>query len=674
MRGIVVLASLMCCLASHAWAVEKYADNGASGCGTSSTTYDPATRSCGGGSASMWNTIRAAADNLGASNTLKIQSGTYTESCVNALIEGGTSTTPTRIEPYSGAAVVWNKGTADSRDCLISFASAQPYVTIDGHNSDGTGSMVMDGESRNVSADQALLVGNAAANITIKNLELRDSYESCITGLGANATVENNLIHDCGTANSYLWHGVYYSGASSVIRGNTFHTIYGYAIHCYSGSTLCSNGTVERNKIYNTGLATDAQSGGILIRGDTNTVRYNVVRCAAGSSDYGVYAYNTGAGNIIEHNSITNCGTGVAIDAAVSGTYVRNNAIYSNVTAVSNSGSGTTQTTNPTTDPSWTDAATADLTLASGSAAMDACTDIGLSFNGAAPDCGAFETFTGTGGTVSGNTLDAQLGMAFNAPIQPGTAGWTVNNGRTVTGVSLVGSSIVRLTFSGAACAGESWTWSYSGGTATDSVSIGTINQPLLTVAATAVTNNCSGASYTFTQAAFRFADVHALSEAATTFRQLENTSLFHVVRGGAVMIRFAIVCGGTSCPQSAFKLYADQGSGYSAVPDSPGGGQIGFCGDRYHGRGVLPDPTPTSSQLSVGGTFVSGGVMYTSSAVPSVSLALGNKTEMQYCVAFTASASGTYPFRIFLQDGTPLTAYTNTPVVTIIEPQGSGD
>lgn len=672
------LILLLLLVPAESFAATRYVTKSGT-CSSGSTNYDPATDTCGAGSATVYTSIRSGADAVGAGNILLIRGGTYSELCVNALIEGGTSLANTIIRPYPSENVIWNKTTGDSRDCLISFASAQAYITIDGWASDGTGSLIMDGQSSNVSADQAILVGNSATHITIKNLELRDGYESCITGNYASLTLENNLIHDCGTSGSNLWHGIYFLGPNATIRKNTFHTIPGYAVHCYSGSSLCSTNTIEDNKIYNAATATVAQTGGILVRGNGNIVRRNIIRCAAGTSDFGVYAYSAGSGNYFDHNSVTNCGTAAAVDAGVSGTTFRNNMFYGNVTTMSNAGSGTVQTTNLTVDPSWTNAATADLTLASGSAGIDACTDIGLAFNGAAPDCGVFETFTGTGGTVTGNTLDAQIGMGSHTPLVPGATGYTVNNGRTVTGVALVGSSIARLTFSGAACAGESWTWAYSGGTATDSAAVGStiggiLRQPLVTVASTSVTNNCGGVAYSFTQASFRHHEVHSVNEATPRVRLTENVASFPVVAGGAERIRFAVKCdAGTDCAASAFSVYVAQGGGYSALTNTPGAGNVSFCGSTYTGDNTLANPTPTTNQLTTSGTFVPGAVIYTADAVPAVTLAATNKTEIEACVKFTAAASGTYTFRIYLQDGTPLGTYTNTPSVTVGPMQANG-
>ena len=80
-----------------------------------------------------------------------------------------------------------------------------------------------------------------------------------------------------------------------------------------------------------------------------------------------------------------------------------------------------------------------------------------------------------------------------------------------------------------------------------------------------------------------------------------------------------------------------------------------------------------TTDQLSTSGTFVAGGLVLTSNAVPNVTLANGNKTELEYCVAFDTDASGTYTFRLYQQDGSALNTYTVTPTITIVSSSAGG-
>lgn len=652
-------------------------------CSDGATTYSPSTDTCGVGSSTVYTSIRSGGANIGASNTLQIRGGTYTESCITAQIIGGTSGNPTRIEPYSGEAVVWIKGTADTRDCLISFAGAQPWIVLDGKNSDGTGSMILDGQSRNVSADQAILTGNNVTNVTIRNIELRNSAESCIVSVSNGSVVENNDIHDCGTSNSYLWHGIYYAGVGVIVRNNTFRNIAGYGVHCYSGGSDCTSSQILNNKLYNIGTASDAQSGGILSDGPDNIIRYNVVRCTGTSTDFGIHLYQNATRNLVDHNSVTNCGTGINLASTTSNHSVRNNIFFSNGANTNNSSSGSTFTTNQTTNPSWTNATTADLTLTSGSTAINTCTNIGLSFNGLAPDCGAFETFTGTGGSVTGNTLNAQLGMSFRVPVNAGSTGWSVNNGRTVTGVTVISSSIVQLTFSGSSClSSESWSWSYSGGTATDNASIGStvfgvLNQPLFTVSSVSVTNGCTGSvpTYSFSQQDYQFRGIfYNPDETHPDIRSLEDVVTYKVVANGATLVRFSLKCDpGVDCPSTAFSLKYNITGTYIYVPNTLGADNISFCGDRYTGRGVLVNPTPTTNQLSTSGSFVPGAVIYTSDAIPDLNLAAGQKTEMEACLYFNSSASGNYLLKWVTQDGTDLTNYIHTPIIVVVPNEANG-
>ena len=151
-----------------------------------------------------------------------------------------------------------------------------------------------------------------------------------------------------------------------------------------------------------------------------------------------------------------------------------------------------------------------------------------------------------------------------------------------------------------------------------------------------------------------------------------ENFSSLKVYPGGAVRIRFALVTGGADAPPTGFHLYFSTGGAYAVVPDSFGAGNVKFCGVAAN----LPtNGSATTDQLSTAGTFVAGGLILTSSAIPTITMANGNKTELEYCVAFDSDASGTYTFRVYQQDGTALNTYTVTPsvVMTTVAAGGAG-
>ena len=85
-----------------------------------------------------------------------------------------------------------------------------------------------------------------------------------------------------------------------------------------------------------------------------------------------------GADNKVYNNTIySNSGTaGIVINTRTSGTLVTNNINYLNYTDVLDLGSGTVQTTNLTTDPSFANADADDFHLLSGSAARNVGTTL----------------------------------------------------------------------------------------------------------------------------------------------------------------------------------------------------------------------------------------------------------------------------------------------------------
>ena len=648
---------------------------------------------------------------LVAGDTCVIRAGTYTNE--DGSIPGGwkgrimvitsaspvaTSANPITIKADDGATVTFEIPNAwPGVDCNVSscpftgiyFSNNGSYYTVEGIN------FTRPGSNYYTNAAIAGITSLSATNgLTIRRNRFHDIARTvCHNGtLGnvgvymqspTNAIVEQNVFatigrlrngeSGCSTVIFHHDHGVYVEASTNIfIHHNVFYDVTrGFPINL---KARVSGTKTFHTKIYNNVFSGDSPTtepaGQIALTNQLDDVQ--IKNNIFNDPEDGRFVWTVSSGVSLT----APVGAGIIIQSNLSNstrtnaTVVKDQALFSPITSSGNILS---------TSPGFTNVAGNDFTLASGSAAINACSDIGLSYNGASPDCGAFETFTGSGGTVVGNTLDAQLGMAFHTPLIPGTTGYTVNNGRSVTGVALVGSSIARLTFDGAACIGaQSWTWSYSGGTATDSFTVGSystfLRQPLLTVGATSVTNNCSGTSYSFTQSDFRYHGVFSATEAAPSIRSTENAATFNTVTNGAVRIRFSLVCdAGVDCASSAFSLYYAQGGGYSVLPNTPGGGTVSFCGATYTGDNTLTNPTPTTNQLSTAGTFRTGAVVFTSDSVPNVTLNATEKTEIEACVKFTSSATGSYTFRLYTQDGTALGTYTNTPSVTIIPMQANG-
>jgi hypothetical protein len=320
-----------------------------------------------------------------------------------------------------------------------------------------------------------------------------------------------------------------------------------------------------------------------------------------------------------------------------------------------------------------------DYTLTSTSTAIDTGSDIGLPYNGSAPDAGAFETFTFASCAVpSGATSTIQITFTNNAnpPISSTITTFTARrNGASnaLTGAATkIGDNIASLPVTTAYSAGNTADISWSSGALTDQALIGsTLNQPFIQTLANQSCSN-SAAAHTFTQATYRFHGVYGL-EASPDIRSAENVAAFSVVKNGGLRTRFALTCGGADCPPTGFYLYYSTGGAYAAVPDDFTADNVAFCGSSYSGPLIPVNGSATTAQLSTSGTFAVGGVIYTSNAIPTVSgLNNGYKTELEYCVKFDADATGTYTFRVRQQDGTVLNTYTVTPTITIVPAQAS--
>lgn len=375
-----------------------------------------------------------------------------------------------------------------------------------------------------------------------------------------------------------------------------------------------------------------------------------------------------------------------------------NNILKNNVCAgtctISNSGTGTDcggtcSTTNPTITMAthFRDPANGDYTLKAGSSQIDAGLDAGFPYNGSGRDRGAHETFVFASCEVpSDATSTVRVTFTNNAhpPLLPATGATTFTvrkNGSSnaVSGsVDRSGDGIYVIPVTNSYAGGDTVDISLSTNNITDSALIGgDANQPYVgTLTNQSCTNNAAGApAHTFTQAAFELHDWLGDEDAPVILPygfastgEAENFANYKVRKGGKIRLRFSIVCGGANCPPTAFNLYRSTGGAYSPLTDSFGvSGGFKFCGE------VVGAPTnggPTTNQLSTAGTFVAGGVMYTASAVPTISgLNTGYKTELEYCVDVRDTAStGNVDFRVYQQDGTALNAHTVTPRIVIDE------
>jgi hypothetical protein len=361
-------------------------------------------------------------------------------------------------------------------------------------------------------------------NILIENVEIIHAYRHAVAAFRNNnlnnggsihhLTIRNSRFHDIGETAFDNGYGVYYEGDNFVMEHTEIYNVNGAALQIFDFDTGRSSHTpkIRYNYFHDITEAPrstgNPQCFGVALDGNDAEVHHNVLEGSTCDRLYGISS--AGQRAKIFNNIILNFfGAPIQFSGATTGNVASNNIMLGNGNSnnISNlNGATISESTNKKTG-ALTDCtpSTSTYTHKAGSSCIDAGTDIGFTFNGSAPDQGAFETFGFSSGTVNENSLDVTLGMSLNTPVQNLTTDWTAlvsAVARTTTAVNTLTltESVVRVTFNGAVCAGgETWTTTALATAATDSAEIGgsswaDLNQPMTAFSAQAVTNNCGSA------------------------------------------------------------------------------------------------------------------------------------------------------------------------------------
>lgn len=639
-------------------------------------------------------TIAAGLGCLAAGDTLIIGDGTYVESVTTSSLASGvngTSTDRITIQAQNRRQVIVAPGGAAIRGLVVN----RSYVTVQGIIFDCTATGPGDGAtcvSNNVTSTNG---------VWLLDNEFMNSPGGGIFAGGNSSDwrIQYNTVHDNGTSSSYGLSGGMYlqSLRNAIISRNEVYGNECTGIRLGNSGTFDGDATgnvVEYNYIHNNGNGfggvdhCTSDGAGVLVSGVGNTIRHNLIvhQYRGGIWFYNLNSTNPDANNSAYNNTIYDVSYyGIRVAASHTGVIYRNNHIASaalGATFADSGGSAITSSNNRTTG-AITDCtvSTSNFTQKAGSACIDAGLNVGFPFNGSAPDIGAFETFlfsvcevpTSAAGTIQINFINNA-----NPPLGDTLTTFTARlNGSSnaLTGAaSKIGDNIVSLPLTTTYVGGDSADISWSSGGLTDSTLLGnSINQPYVTTLTNqSCTNNAGGVpAYAFSQVRYQYRGVFG-PETTTDTRGDENVSSFEVVRGGAVRVRFAVVCSSSDCPPSAFFLrYSTDGVTYTVIPDTFATDHIAACGSQYGNLGV-ENGVRTTNQLSTAGTFIFGGVVLNSNAIPTISgLNNGFKTELEYCVAWDSSATGTYTLRVYEQTGSAI-IYTVTPTVTIVNPRGT--
>lgn len=325
---------------------------------------------------------------LSAGDTLLIGDGTYAEE-LTTLPSSTSYAAATQMAGKAGASsAVIIKPSSGSRAITL---SNKRYIIISDVTFDGDNT-ISDAAKVDSASDHVRFQRVTFQNGTNQGLLWADaSYIECLSCIS----------HHNGTSDSQ--HGIYISNSDNcLVQGGEFYNNAGGGVQIASGTP--TGNVIEKIISHNNkwGII-DADENGNTMRNNilyANTAEGLRIISASGEAAYNNSIYGNGA-------------AGIYLETDTSGILLKNNISYGNTGAgITANGSGHTQTTNLTTDPSWTNAAAHDFTLQSGSSARDTGTDIsstGFSTDvigtsrpqNSVWDIGAYE-YLGSGGGASG--------------------------------------------------------------------------------------------------------------------------------------------------------------------------------------------------------------------------------------------------------------------------------
>lgn len=657
-------------------------------------------------------TVAAGIGCLAAADTLIIGDGTYTESVGylnSANPPSGTSDTVRTILKAENNRLVILNG-CSSR---VMNWSDRSFIEVDGIVLDG-----LDTCNSVLHFKDQVANGIETSYIRFKNGTVRNaSGTTGGTGLiyGGNTTGFDN-VHHIEIINNIVTgmdkagigggnHCMYFKVPDSLIERNNISDCYGSGFTAHN-----TQGPIPSNTIIRYNVIHDTATGAcIRVATGWNVSVYNNVcydirdETGNGSSSTPLFISNFGTSdNVSLYNNTVYGATNTSNSCILVGSgntnaKVKNNICYNGANdIILNQGTASTVSNNrcasgctTAADPLFVNAASNNFALQSTSTMIDAGTSTGLPCNGTC-DIGAHETFTFASCVVEDGDA-SKIRVTFNnnaaPPLLPSTGitGFTARKAGVndvITAAVRTGDSRVDLTLTDAIVNGNAVDISLvpASSNLTDSRLLGnTANQTIVqTLTNQSCTNNVgAAASHVFTQAAFEFHYVRGTEAAPLALPYAsapENVNIF-VRPGGSLRLRVALTCTTADCPPTGFfPRYSKNAGGYSnVVPDVYGADNIAFCGTSPDAD-IPANGMASTDQLSTSGTFAAGALVRTSSAIPTVDVALNGKTELEYCFSLDTdtTTSDTYDIRVYQQDGTALNAYTVTPRITIIGSAGA--
>lgn len=709
---------------TFAQAATIYIDNGSTGCSNPDTDYDPDTRTCGSGSDTVHSTITAALNAGTGGDTFLVQNGTYSES-------------------YTFTGSKWNRSSwalattlkaVNNRQATISPGNSSAFQFNGDNNLDDDDpkhiiidGFVIQGTGVDNAGSGAIAVRRNATHIRIQNNTIKDFRDddsntiSCFGNalVGGNEVnipvfceIIDNIFDNLMGTNNIPTGGFaqahYISGGSTIVRGNTYTNIFGTAVRMEHIDDPSQVSVIENNDFFNVqGMCIQQRTAGGIVRRNTmrecGTSEKPAIRVMDSSP---IFVYN----NTVYNSSNGGIQAGETFNAA-SNIVIKNNIMWGNgglgdlilygsnhtvdynyiEGTITNNSTGSTITNTRTLDPQLVDPDNGNYNPASGSRVIDDCVDVGLPFNGDAPDCGAIE-FIGSGGnpTVSGfssATVETAtpniVNLTFQSTVDPITscdfADFTVNvatANRSSTALVHTGPSTATITFDGAAVtSGQAVTLAYAG------TSCVAGSSTVATWTAAAVDNNVDDPSgHAFTNQTFRFRIPRGTSLADDNWRLVEGQNLT-LPNNAIFRIAFKIKCNPGPCPPTPISFgSAKNGGEQSAVDELCGMGGDAVCMFGTTQVADMPSDGAALAQRLGAGTFVGGqykrrnNVMFTTPE-----MATDEEFEMEWSAQLDAADLTAGDFvDLFMWNDLPVddvlcSATCSVPRITIRSAQASG-